>query len=158
MEENTMKGTIFVLAFFSLTLPAFGQGVDPMLGVWKWNPEKSMWGDTPTPKSMTVTWAAEGPNTIIATLDEVNAQGRQLKVVYTMTFDGQPHPTTGSQLVDAGTYVRVGNIVSQNDFKNGKAVDIGQVTLVSDKILQGIYEGIFPNGKQFRIVNIWDKP
>jgi hypothetical protein len=115
-RKVTMKITLFAFAFVNLTLPAFGQGVDPMLGVWKWNPEKSMWGDTPTPKSMTVTWAA-----------------------------------------DSGTYVRIGNIVSQNDFKNGKAVDIGQVTLVSDKILQGIYEGIFPNGRQFRIVNIWDK-
>jgi hypothetical protein len=31
-----MKSTIFALAFFSLTLPAFGQGVDPLVGTWKY--------------------------------------------------------------------------------------------------------------------------
>jgi hypothetical protein len=30
-----MKSTIFALAFFGLTLPAFGQGVDPLIGSWK---------------------------------------------------------------------------------------------------------------------------
>ena len=36
-----MKCTIFALAFFSLTLPAFGQGVDPLIGTWKLNVAKS---------------------------------------------------------------------------------------------------------------------
>jgi hypothetical protein len=36
-----MKRTIFTLAFLSLTLPAFSQGVDPVLGTWKLNLEKS---------------------------------------------------------------------------------------------------------------------
>jgi hypothetical protein len=34
----------------------------------------------------------------------------------------------------------------------GLAMDIGQVILVSDKVLQGTYEGIFPNGRPFRII------
>jgi hypothetical protein len=29
-----VKRTIFALAFFSLTLPAFGQDVDPLIGTW----------------------------------------------------------------------------------------------------------------------------
>jgi hypothetical protein len=32
-----MKRTIFALAFFSLTLPAAAQGVDPLTGTWKMN-------------------------------------------------------------------------------------------------------------------------
>jgi hypothetical protein len=34
-----MKMTILAL-FFGLTLPAFGQDVDPMIGAWKLNLEK----------------------------------------------------------------------------------------------------------------------
>jgi hypothetical protein len=36
-----MKRTILALAFFTLTLPAFGQSVDPLIGTWKLNLEKS---------------------------------------------------------------------------------------------------------------------
>jgi hypothetical protein len=36
-----MKSTIFALAFLSLTLPASVQGVDPLIGTWKLNVEKS---------------------------------------------------------------------------------------------------------------------
>ena len=34
-----MKRAIFALAFLTLTLPAFGQGVDPLIGTWKFNLE-----------------------------------------------------------------------------------------------------------------------
>jgi hypothetical protein len=40
-EETIMKSTLFALAFFALTFPAFGQGVDPLIGTWKLNVEKS---------------------------------------------------------------------------------------------------------------------
>jgi hypothetical protein len=37
-----MKRILFALALFSLTLPAFGQqAVDPLIGTWKLNAEKS---------------------------------------------------------------------------------------------------------------------
>jgi hypothetical protein len=34
----------------------------------------------------------------------------------------------------------------------GLAMDIGHVILVSDKVLHGTYEGIFQNGRPFRII------
>jgi hypothetical protein len=37
--------------------PAFGQGVDPYIGKWKFNVEKSTWiSGLPAPKSMTITY------------------------------------------------------------------------------------------------------
>jgi hypothetical protein len=36
-----MKRTILALALLTLTLPAFGQGVDSILGTWKLNLEKT---------------------------------------------------------------------------------------------------------------------
>jgi hypothetical protein len=47
-----MKRAIFAFTFFSLTLPAFGQGVDPLIGTWKINPAKST-STVPIPKSWT---------------------------------------------------------------------------------------------------------
>jgi hypothetical protein len=42
--------------------PAFGQGVDPLIGTWKMSPEKSTFvGQTP-PKSMGYTFTGEGQN------------------------------------------------------------------------------------------------
>jgi hypothetical protein len=54
-----MKTTLFALAFFSVTLPAFGQGVDPLIGTWKLNFEKSV--SSPL-KSATLIIAGEGQN------------------------------------------------------------------------------------------------
>ena len=129
-----------------------------MLGTWKLNLEKSTWnaGNVLPPKSMTVTWVAEGQS-IIGTLDEITGQDQPLKVVYMMNFDGQSHPITGSPLVDSGTYIRFGNTINESDFKNGKAVDIGQITLLSDKTLQGTWDGIFPNGRSYHLILVWDK-
>jgi hypothetical protein len=64
----------FALAFFSLTLPAFGQGVDPYIGTWKLNLEKST-STRPLPKSRTATWAVEGQN-LTVTVEGVEANGQ----------------------------------------------------------------------------------
>jgi hypothetical protein len=50
-----MKSTLFTFAFLTLTLPAFGQGVDPLIGTWKLNVEKSV-NSIPLQRSMTITW------------------------------------------------------------------------------------------------------
>jgi hypothetical protein len=43
-------------------MPAFGQGVDPIVGTWKLNLEKSTYVGLPAPKSETATWTREGDN------------------------------------------------------------------------------------------------
>jgi hypothetical protein len=69
-----MKSPIFALAFFSLTLPAFGQGVDPLIGTWKYNPAKSTTTDE-VPKNWTMTFTGEG-QTLINTAEGMDDQGR----------------------------------------------------------------------------------
>jgi hypothetical protein len=89
-----MKRTIFALTFYSLTLPAFGQGVDPLIGSWKLNLEKST-STAPLFKSLTLTWSGEGQN-FIDTSEGKDAQGQAFKEVLIHIYDGRPHPTTGS--------------------------------------------------------------
>jgi hypothetical protein len=107
------------------------QGVDPLIGTWKLNLEKSKLVG-PTPKSWTITYVPEGRN-LIATLDAVDAQGGLHKYVFTVNFDGQPHPTTGSPIADSAVYFRIGNMMNMVSFKNGKVVNLGQIQ-ISDKI------------------------
>jgi hypothetical protein len=114
-----------------LGVPAFGQGVDPLIGTWKLNLEKSKLV-IPAPKSWTITYVAEGQS-LIATLDAVDAQGGLRKYVFTVNFDGQPHPTTGSPIADSAAYFRIGNMMNMVSFKNGRVVNLGQIQ-ISDKI------------------------
>jgi hypothetical protein len=150
-----MKRTILALAFFTLSLPAFGQSVDPLLGTWKLSLEKSTGVGLPALKSQTLTWSGEG-QTLVATLDYVDAQGRSGKFVYTMIIDGQPHPTTGSPNYDASAFIRFGNTINQVNFKNGKAVDAGQARFETGNIYTFTSEGNYAGLPQRRVL-VWDR-
>jgi hypothetical protein len=150
-----MKRTILALAFFTLSLPAFGQSVDPLLGTWKLSLEKSTGVGLPALKSQTLTWSGEG-QTLVATLDYVDAQGRSGKFVYTMIIDGQPHPTTGSPNYDASAFIRFGNTINQVNFKNGKAVDAGHARFETGNIYTFTSEGNYAGLPQRRVL-VWDR-
>jgi hypothetical protein len=47
-----------IIVGIGLTLPAFGQGVDPLIGSWKLNLAKSM-SNVPLPKSLILAFAGE---------------------------------------------------------------------------------------------------
>jgi hypothetical protein len=152
-----MKRTISALVFFSLTLPAFGQGIDPLIGTWKLNLEKSTYtgGDT-APKSRTATFAGEGQN-LAVTAEGVQANGQPLKVIFRHIYDGQPHPTTGSPNYDSNIYHRIGNSISGIWFKNGKVVVLTQAQLVPGKTFTVITEGINADGQSYRDVEVFDR-
>jgi hypothetical protein len=68
-----MSRIILVLASI-LSVPAFGQGADPMIGAWKLNVEKSTFIGVPPVKSATHTWTGDG-QTFTNTVEGVDAQG-----------------------------------------------------------------------------------
>jgi hypothetical protein len=74
--------------------PAFAQGVDPLIGTWKLNVEKST-STVPLPKSLILAFAGEG-QTLTDTADLVDDQGRASKIVFRHIYDGMSHPTTGN--------------------------------------------------------------
>jgi hypothetical protein len=135
-------------------MPARAQSVDPYIGTWKLNLEKTTFVGAPVPKSFTLTYSAEGQN-FIATLDQVYPEGRQNKMVFTMNFDGQPHPTTGSSIFDAATSTRFGNTIHLVYFKNGKAVAIGQYSCFGQLTYTG--EGINANGQPYHLNLVYDR-
>jgi hypothetical protein len=122
-----MKRTLFALALFSFTLPAFGQGVDPLIGTWKLNLEKSTFIGTPAPKSQTLTFTGEGHN-FIDTVEGVDAKGQPFKLVFHDIFDGIPHPTTGTLDHDSTAFTRVGNTALAG---NGAGVCIDEAAILT---------------------------
>jgi hypothetical protein len=114
-----------------LTLSAFGQGVDPLIGTWKLNLEKSTFTGIAPPKTMTATWAGEGQ-----TLAD---------------------PMTGSRNYDSNAFHGIGNSINGVRFKNGKAVEIAQAQLVPGKTYTVIEEGISTNGQPYRVVRIYER-
>jgi hypothetical protein len=96
VEEAMKQFCLGAVVAAGLTLPAFGQGVDPPIGTWKLNLEKSTFtGAVAPPKSATATWAGEGQN-LIDTNEGVDAQGQPFKIIFRHIYDRMPHPTTGS--------------------------------------------------------------
>jgi hypothetical protein len=114
-----------VIVAACLTLPAFGQGVDPLLGAWKMNPAKSTAVGFELEKSQTLTYTRDG-QTIALNVETVDAQGRASKGALIHIYDGKPHPSTGNPDIDATAYTRMGNTISWVRFKNGKTVEVGQ--------------------------------
>jgi hypothetical protein len=143
-----------------LTLPAFGQGVDPFVGTWKFNPEKSscqMGGQTcPLMKSETLFVSKDGQN-IVNNTEGVDGQGRAFKGNYQHVYDGMPHPTTGNPAYDSTTYTRTSNTIDGVRFKDGKSVQIMQGVIVPGKTYTATAAGIAANGQPYHFVFVYDR-
>jgi hypothetical protein len=135
---------------------AAGQGVDPLIGTWKLNLEKSTFIGVPPPKSQTATWAGEG-QTLAVTAEGVNAQGQPFKVIFQHIYDGQPHPVTGNPNYDANIFHRIGNSINGARIKNGKVVEMGQGQIIPGKTYTITEEGINANGQLYRDVLVFDR-
>jgi hypothetical protein len=130
VEEATKKLGQGIIVAIGLTLPAFGQGVDPLLGTWKMNVEKSTSTGTLV-KSAVNTYAKDGEN-IINTIEGIDAQGKPYKTTLQHIYDGMPHPSTGPYY-DATAYTRIDNTINLIRFRQGKAVEVGQGVIVPGK-------------------------
>ena len=145
-----------VVVAVGMALPAFSQGVDPLIGTWKLNPEKSTYVGAVPPKSQTLTFTGEGRN-FIDTVEGVDAQGQSFKLVFQHIYDGMPHPLTGSPDYDSTTFTRTGNTISSVRFKNGKTVVVSQMQIVPGKTITLVTGGINVNNQPFYTVTVMDR-
>jgi hypothetical protein len=146
---------IIVILIVILGGPAFGQGVDPLIGTWKLNTEKSTYIGAPMPKSEVLHWTGEG-QTFVDNVDSVETDGRTFHIVYMHIYDGKPHPTTGNPNWDSSTYNRAGNVLSIARFKNGKQVVVAQAVIDPGKTYT-LTSGGAINGQPFFTVGVYDK-
>jgi hypothetical protein len=158
MEETMKRFCLGVVIAAGLTLPAFGQGVDPILGTWKVNLEKSTYNGTffEGMKSSIHTYTGEGQN-FTNTIEMVDAQGQTSKSIFRHIYDGMPHPTSGSPDYDSSAYTRVGNTINAVRFRQGKAVEVAQLVIVPGKSITGNAEGIAANGQPYHYLLVLDR-
>jgi hypothetical protein len=156
VEEVMKRLGLGIVVAISLALPAFGQGVDPLIGTWKFNVEKSTLSTGQLPKSMILTVVSEGQD-IVNTNDGVDAQGQSFKIVFRHIYDGQPHPTTGSPNYDSTTFHRIGNTINAVRFKNGKLVEVAQMIIDPGKTYTGRTEGVAASGQPYHYVYVFDR-
>jgi hypothetical protein len=135
-------------------MPASAQGVDPLIGTWKFNPEKS--AIDPLPKSSIVTFSKEGDHLINVT-DFVATDGQTFRTVFQHIYDGQPHPTTGFPNYDATTYTRIGNTINSVRFKQGKTVEVSQSIIDPGKTYTVRAEGVDASGQPYHFVMVFDR-
>jgi hypothetical protein len=154
-EEIMKQLGLGIIVAIGLTLPAFGQGVDPLIGSWKLNAAKST-SSAPQMRSLTLTWTGEGQN-LIDTADGVDAQGQPYHVVFRHIYDGQPHPTTGSPDFDSTTYTRIGNTINWVRFRQGKTAEVGQAVIVPGKTYTLTNEGIDASNQPYHNVSVFDR-
>jgi hypothetical protein len=143
-----------IIVAIGLTLPAFGQGVDPLIGTWKFNPEKSTC-NCPLQKSLSFTVVKDGQN-MVSTVEGVDSEGRAFKFLVPHIYDEMPHPITGSASYDSTRITRIGNTFNQVRFRQGKPVEIMQ-GIIGDKTFTGTAEGIAPNGFSYHNVLVYDR-
>jgi hypothetical protein len=132
---------------------AFGQGVDPLIGTWKFNLEKSKSTDR-FPRNWVLTFTGEGHNFINAATGE-DDQG-PFKVVLMHIYDGMPYPTTGTPDYDSTAFTRIGNAINAVRFKSGKVVEIGQGVIVPGQTYAFTYEGI-ANNQPYHGVRVFER-
>jgi hypothetical protein len=151
--RETMKSKLALIGLAAIfTSPAFGQGVDPLLGTWKYNYEKSHTTD-PAPRNWTLTFSGTGQNFINTATGE-DDQG-PFKVVLMHIYDGMPHPVTGDPNMDSNAFTRVGNTWNAVRFKSGKVVEVGQ-GVINGKTFTFTYEGI-ANNQPYHGVRVFDR-
>jgi hypothetical protein len=144
-----------IIVALGLTLPAAAQGVDPLIGTWKINLEKST-SNLPLDKSQTNTYAVDGQN-IALTVEGMDAKGESYKVTYKHIYDGQPHPTTGNPNYDSSAYTRIGNTINWVRFRQGKTAEVGQAVIVPGKTFTLTVEGINANNQSYHEVRVLDR-
>ena len=147
---------LFIASQAVFMLPAFGQGVDPLIGTWKLNTEKSMGSPGSVPKNMSNTFVGEGQN-FTNTAEGVDAQGQPLKVVFRHIYDAMPHPTTGNPNYDSTTYTRIGNTINVVRFRQGKTVEVAQAVVLPCKTYTVTAEGIDVNRQPYHYVLVSDR-
>jgi hypothetical protein len=125
--------------------------VDPLIGAWKMNAEKSTFVGTPPVKSLIQTYSGEGQN-FIDTVEGVDAQGQPTHAVFMHIYDGVPHPTTGNPDYDSTAYTRIGNTINGVRFRQGKTVEVMQGLIVPGKTYTITAEGIAANGQAYHYV------
>ena len=130
-RRTTILAGMTLLGLAALPQVGFAQS-SSLIGTWRLNLDKSKLSPGPPPRSATMTYTQDGQN-IRNTTQLIDAQGNTISGVLMHIYDGQPHPSTGSQSSDASAYTRIdANTFIFSRSKVGKLVSTGNGVISPD--------------------------
>jgi hypothetical protein len=136
---------------------------DPFIGVWKVNPDKSVYESGRPPRSFTRSYEDRGGGTILLTVDGVGASGAASRLFVVYKRDGKPYPesTTGARVVRMVTVRAVDANTEDFAVSDGRtSTEPGANTLnVSKdrKTLTQTLKGITPDGRPYTNIIVYDR-
>ena len=130
---------------------------DPQMGTWKLNEAKSKIA-AGSPKITTAVYEAAG-DSVKATLDGTDGDGKPLHSEWTGKFDGKDYPVTGDPNTDTRSYKKVNDHTLASTNKKGDKVTITARGVVSadGKTRTVTITGTDSKGKKFTSTAVYDK-
>ena len=160
--RTLLSTTIIGTALAVLVVHVAAQTADPLVGTWELNVAKSKYNPGPAAKSETRTYVVVGQD-IKATSTGVAADGKPTSGQWTVNYDGQDRPVTGSPAgsaaLDALSLKRIDAFTTEFTQKRaGKVVATGTRAISKDgKVMTITTKGTNAKGQAFNDVEVFDK-
>ncbi len=160
MRRATFPVMFALAVLLSTGVSAMAQSADPWLGTWKLNLAKSTYSPASlAPKSQTTKQTAS-QDSVTATTDGVDAQGKPLHTDITYKFDGKEYEYKGAP--DPKT-TRIYTRISDNTYQwvskvDGRITTTSRVSVAADgKTRTIVTTGRDAQGRAINNVTSWDK-
>ena len=153
--------TIILAAVTAMIVPVsqvLAQAADPSSGTWELNLAKSKFDPGPAPKSQTRTYeVADGAVKMSA--KGVTAEGKEMQINYTGSFDGKDFPVTGNPDADTISLKRIDDSTVEATLKKaGKVVSTATRVISKDgKVLTVKTKGTNAKGEKVNNTLVFDK-
>ena len=155
MQRRFQKLTLWFLA---VSVALWG-AVNPIIGTWKLNPEKSKDSAHHIPTNLVYTWTAQEGGMIKLTRDEISDKGQTHHSEWSGKFDGQDWPNTGDPTVDTMAVKRTGDRKFQFTAKKQGKVVATQKSVISDdgKTLTNVNSSKDEKGQPRSYTGVFDR-
>jgi hypothetical protein len=144
-----------------LTLASAGGAQAPsgLVGTWKLDAAKSKFSPGPAPKSMTVTYSAEGADGMKIVVEMTPPDGAAQHWEMTPHYDGKDYPVTGNPMADSISVKKVDDLTGESTFKKDGKVTATNVRKLSKdgKTLTITSKGTTADGKPRHDVQVFEK-
>ena len=104
VAASLLVGALLVLGTAAMGVSAQAPAASPLVGTWKFNPQKSKMQNTLPPRSMTRVYQDRGGGVVIMQQELVDAAGWRTVSMYVAKEDGADYPlvVSGADAIPAG--------------------------------------------------------
>jgi hypothetical protein len=152
-----MLRIVAITLLSTLLFGAAAFAADAVVGTWKLNVAKSKFSST-APKSVTRVYT-EGADGTILDQKLVGADGKEMSMHVSLTYDGKERPITGNPDADSGSGKAIDAHTSDFTLKRGAKVvgNVHRVVAADGKTLTVNNKGTHADGKPYDDTLVFDK-